>query len=280
MHEQQQQFAPWGTVTPTYWHTGQPEQPVQAAHLPQAQEAVTGKAEEPQTAPAPRPEQLVQAAHVPQAREAVPVKAEEAQPGPAPVPQAREEAAREPEPVHRPDAGERPEARGQASGLVDESQVPEAAQGGPPAEYQARISAIVASFDAPEDAARLAAAAVDAEQLDQAFTAQYGQQHPHTINLRELRGWLAYLQGQMGTAARWYLHTTGLQAQVWGSGHQVTQGSVQRAVHIWLSIPDARESLAVGQELLTMLTAVTGEDSGLSRKVRSRLESMGAQGGA
>ncbi|WP_329020887.1 hypothetical protein [Streptomyces sp. NBC_01601] len=277
MHEQQQQFAPWGTVTSTYWHIGQPEQPAQAAHVSQVQEAVPVKAEEPQATPAPQPEQLVQAAPVPQAREALPAKAEEAQPGPAPAPQAREEAAREPEPVHRPDAGQQPEAQGQAS---DQSPVPEAGQGGPPAEYQARISAIVASFDAPDDAARLAAAAVDAEQLDQAFTAQYGQQHPHTINLRELRGWLAYLQGQMGTAARWYLHTTGLQAQVWGSGHQVTQGSVQRAVHIWLSIPDAQESLAVGQELLAMLAAVTGEDSGLSRKVRSRLESMGAQGGA
>ncbi|MFF1737224.1 hypothetical protein [Streptomyces sp. NPDC058247] len=228
MHEQQQQFAPWGTVTPTYWHVGQPEQPVQAAHVPQTREA-----------PAP-----------------------------------------EPEPVHRPDADGQPEAQAQTSGAVNESQVSEAGSGGPPAEYQARISAIVAAFDAPDDAARLDGAAVDAEQLDQEFTAQYGQQHPHTINLRELRGWLAYLQGQMGTAARWYLHTTGLQAQVWGSRHQVTQGSVQRAVHIWLSIPDAGESFAVGQELLAMLAAVTGEGSGLSRKVRSRLESMGAQGGA
>ncbi|WP_371801573.1 hypothetical protein OHA38_43435 (plasmid) [Streptomyces sp. NBC_01732] len=230
-----------------------------------------------------QPEQLVEAAHVPQAREAGPVKAEEPQPTAAPAPQIRGEAGGKPETPRRSNADEQPEARTPAA--VDANQVAAhthgiAEQDGPPAEYRDRIKAITDAFGTPDDAARLATAAVEAERIDQEFVARYGQQHPNTISLRELRGWLAYLQGQMGVAARWYLHTTGLQVQVWGNGHQVTQGSVQRTVHIWLSIPDAQESFSIGQELLTMLAAVTGESSDLFRMVRSRLESMGAQGGA
>ncbi|MFE5847487.1 hypothetical protein ACFQ7N_38305 [Streptomyces niveus] len=143
-----------------------------------------------------------------------------------------------------------------------------------PREYRDQIAVVVGALDTPDNKVRLDSAAVLAEQLDQEFTQRYGPRHPHTINLRELRGWLAMVSGRPALAARWYLHTTALQVQVRGTGHQATRRSVQRTVHIWLSIPDARESLTIGRELLAMLTAVTGEDSSLSCKVRKRLKSM------
>ncbi|WP_432138604.1 hypothetical protein [Streptomyces sp. bgisy154] len=216
---------------------------------------------------------------MPHARGAGPATAEDAPPEAGP--QVQEESVEVPPTEHqRPHDSEPSAVRPEAAAERQQDAAGGGEPGGPPAEYRDRINDITAVFDAADDLARLAAAAVDAERLDQEFTARYGQQHANTINLRELRGHLAYLQGQLGVAVRWCLHTAGLQTQLWGSGHQVTQGSVQRAVHIWLSIPDPQESLTIGRELLTMLEAVTGEDSGLSRKVRARLEAMSTPGGA
>lgn len=148
----------------------------------------------------------------------------------------------------------------------------------PPVEYRDRINAIVTALSAPHDAARLANAAAAAGQLDQEFTQRYGERHANTINLRELRGQLSYQQGQLSVAVRWCLHTTGLQAQLWGRDHRLTRGSIQRAVRFWLDIPQGtQESLATGQEVLAMLTPLQGEDSTLHSMVRARLNAGGGQ---
>ncbi|WP_237498196.1 MULTISPECIES: hypothetical protein [unclassified Streptomyces] len=143
---------------------------------------------------------------------------------------------------------------------------------GPPAEYRDRVNAIVAALGTPHDAARLVGAAAAAGELDHEFTQRYGEQHANTINLRELRGQLAYQQGQLNVAVRWCLHTAGLQAQLWGRDHRLTRGSMQRAVHYWLSIPrGTQESADTGQELLAMLAPIMGEGSTLYSTVRARL---------
>ncbi|MFD8385196.1 hypothetical protein ACFV2X_42890 [Streptomyces sp. NPDC059679] len=147
----------------------------------------------------------------------------------------------------------------------------------PPEEYGERIAAITAAFNDPEDQALLASAGVDAEKLDEEITARFGSAHTHTINVRELRGWIAYLMGQSAVAARWYLHTTGLQTAAWGPDHSITQGSAQRAAHTWRSITDRTEAIALGPELVAMLAVVTGEDSQASQQVRARLDRMGAK---
>ncbi|MGW2600038.1 hypothetical protein [Streptomyces klenkii] len=147
----------------------------------------------------------------------------------------------------------------------------------PPEQYQQRIATITAAFNAPHDASALAEAGREAERLDEEITAQYGPEHVHTINIRELRGWLAYVKGEHSVATRWYLHTAGLQTAVWGAEHQSTQESARRAAHIWNAITDSREALALGTELLTMLAAVTGEDSKTCRYVRKRLGKLQAQ---
>ncbi|NSC25706.1 hypothetical protein FM076_33000, partial [Streptomyces albus subsp. chlorinus] len=138
----------------------------------------------------------------------------------------------------------------------------------PPEEYKERVAAITATFTPPHDPQRLQWAAHQAERLDQEATATYGPTHTHTISVRELRGWIARLQGDPAAATRWDLHITQLQAAAWGMQHRITRAGAQRAVRHWTEIPDPATRLALSKELLGMLSAVTGDNSGLSRHVR------------
>jgi hypothetical protein len=138
----------------------------------------------------------------------------------------------------------------------------------PPEEYRERVEAITATFTPPHDRRRLAWAAAQAEKLDQEATATYGQAHTHTISIREMRGWIAGLQGEPEVATHWDLHVVRLQATVWGIRHPVTLAGARRAVRHWTEIADPAARLALSKQLLSMLTAVTGDASSLSRHVR------------
>ncbi len=142
---------------------------------------------------------------------------------------------------------------------------------GPPPAYQDRINAVVATFGRPDDREALANAAVEAELLDQEFTAHYGQQHPHTVRLREIRGWLALLSGQPAVAARWYLHTTGLQIALHGAAHAETEASVRRALHTWQQVKDPAEVMLIGKDLARVVAAALGEGSEAARFIRARV---------
>ncbi|RPK32403.1 hypothetical protein EES39_38615 [Streptomyces sp. ADI92-24] len=142
---------------------------------------------------------------------------------------------------------------------------------GLPEEFRVRILAVTASFNTPQDAARLTEASVEAERLDQELTDRYGPRHPHTINIRELRGWLALVKGQPGDAARWYLHTTGLQTILYGPDHANTQGSVRRAIHAWQQVNDSAEVVQIGGNLAKAAAAVLGEGSDAARFIQARL---------
>ncbi|MCX4529890.1 hypothetical protein OG982_30065 [Streptomyces sp. NBC_01551] len=140
-----------------------------------------------------------------------------------------------------------------------------------PEEYQSRIAAITAVFATPDDAEGLAAAGVDAEILDRELTARFGERHAHTVNAREIRGWLALLAGQSAVAARWYLHTTGLQIALHGANHADAEASVRRAVYTWQQVKDPVEVVQVGRDLAKVVTAVLGEGSNAARFVQARL---------
>ena len=138
----------------------------------------------------------------------------------------------------------------------------------PPEEYRERVAAITATFAPPHDPQRLAWAAIQAERLDQEATATYGPTHTHTISIRELRGWIARLQGDPEAATHWDLHVIQLQGTAWGMHHTITRASAQRAARHWTEITDPTARLALSKQLLGMLIAVTGENSRLSRHVR------------
>ncbi|MDW8804359.1 hypothetical protein P1P68_06020 [Streptomyces scabiei] len=148
---------------------------------------------------------------------------------------------------------------------------PAAGEDGPPEEFRSRIASVTAAFEAPADRERLAAAGIEAEKLDLEITAQYGEQHANTVNIREIRGWLAHLSGQPGVAARWYLHTTGLQMTLHGANHPLAEGSVRRAVHTWQQVTDPAEVVQIGGDLARVAAAVLGEGSDIARFVQARL---------
>ncbi|MET8822542.1 hypothetical protein [Streptomyces rochei] len=141
-----------------------------------------------------------------------------------------------------------------------------------------RIASVASALHDPEDRHALGLAGVEAEKLDQELTQKYGQGHPHTVNIRELRGWIAHLAGDSETAARWYLHTTGLQISVHGPTHEQTQGSVRRAVHTWQQVTDPVAVVEIGSDLAKVVAAVLGPDSDAARFVQARVASSQAPG--
>ncbi|MFG2296426.1 hypothetical protein [Streptomyces sp. NPDC048603] len=148
-----------------------------------------------------------------------------------------------------------------------------------PQEYSGRIAGITEVMASPDDRDRLAWAAAEAEQLDRELAERFGEAHAHTINLRELRGWLALVSGQPATAARWYLHTTGLHSAAYGPTHPLTHSSAMRALHSWRQIRDDEQVLGLASELEVMLGKVTGEDSRPVEFVRTRAARRRAERG-
>ncbi|MFD4322248.1 hypothetical protein [Streptomyces sp. NPDC058548] len=239
MHDEHQQLRPWGTITPDFWDNGQG---------PDA-DAVTHESVRPAAAGLPEQAAAAEEVRRPAPSLAKPVTAE----------------------------GAAAEAAPRAEGVVTATEQRLAAassplaEEGPPAPYLDRINSVVAVFGRPDEREDLAAAAVEAEKLDQEFTAEYGQHHSHTIRIREIRGWLALLMEQPAVAARWYLHTTGLQIALRGATHADTEGSVRRALHTWRQVKDPAEVVRIGGDLAKVVAAVLGEGGDAARFVQTRI---------
>ncbi|MFE3608237.1 hypothetical protein [Streptomyces goshikiensis] len=174
-------------------------------------------------------------------------------------------------------AREEPVETAASAGPRSESGPEQQPEPAPPAEYQGRLAAVIAAIGASQDRPGLAAASIEAEKLDQELTAQFGEQHSHTVNIREIRGWLAFITGQPAIAARWYLHTTGLQIALRGARHEATHGSVARAIHTWQQVKNPAEVVEVGMRLAQVVTAVLGEGCEAARYIQGRLARYQAQ---
>lgn len=172
---------------------------------------------------------------------------------------------------HRPQASvpARPAEPPRPAPPADETPPP------PPERYRARIDAVSAAAR-DEDPARRAAAAVDAERLDEEITAAYGQHHIHTIQIRELRGWLAHMTGDHETAVRWHLHTAALQAATAGPAHPLTRAALRRAAHLWFSV-NGSAAVPLGTALLE-LASFDGTDSELHRHLTARMKTLTTNG--
>ncbi|MFC9817865.1 hypothetical protein ACFVJM_38115 [Streptomyces virginiae] len=141
-----------------------------------------------------------------------------------------------------------------------------------PAAYRDGILFVTSAFTSKEPET-LQRAIVEAERLNQAMTAEYGERDARTINVREMSGWLAHLTGRHADATRWYLHTVGLLSALFGNGDPRTRDSARRGVATWLAITDPSEAETLAPTVLAMAVAVDGEGSNTVRVVHQRMES-------
>lgn len=114
-------------------------------------------------------------------------------------------------------------------------------------------------------------AADRAASVDEQITAAYGPGHLHTINARELRGFIAHLAGDDITGCRWYLHTVGLRIQSFGTDDPGTRAAAREAAALWQRIQDPEELRLLGAEVIRVLTFIEGEGSRSVRATRARL---------
>ncbi|MFF6815209.1 hypothetical protein ACFZAG_35790 [Streptomyces sp. NPDC012403] len=118
------------------------------------------------------------------------------------------------------------------------------------------------------DAAALAA------RLDQDVTAEYGELHLHTIQVREVRGYLAALAGDHPSGLSWYLHAAQLRVTIQGPGHPDVEAATRRAYSLWLAMPPEADRQRLGTDLLTVAGDIHGPDSQIVRRIRERLYTL------
>ncbi|TLQ39014.1 hypothetical protein [Streptomyces marianii] len=113
-----------------------------------------------------------------------------------------------------------------------------------------------------------------ATELDREITAQYGEPHIHTIEVREVRGYLAHLTGDHAAAVGWYLHAARLRSGVQGRSHPDTAQATRRAYSLWRAMPATVDRHPHGVELLATVIDIHGPDAAVVHHTRKRLESL------
>ncbi len=123
----------------------------------------------------------------------------------------------------------------------------------------------VAQDGSLEDAAALAV------QLDRDVTGEYGEVHLHTVQVREVRGYLAALMGDHAVGLGLYLHAAQLRVSIQGPRHPEVEAATRRAYSLWRSFPPEADRQRLGAELLTVVTDIHGPDAPVVRHTRKRL---------
>lgn len=136
-----------------------------------------------------------------------------------------------------------------------------------PAAFRDQITAI----DTAVADGRLDEAAEVAAQADAQITAAHGPQHEYTVNVRELRGYIAHLRGQHADACQWYLHTAGIRLETLTPASPRTRDSARRAAAMWQQIGEPEVLRRMGVDLTTLLVTVEGPRSRAMKALRARL---------
>ncbi|MDA4888446.1 hypothetical protein PFZ55_16270 [Streptomyces sp. MS2A] len=117
----------------------------------------------------------------------------------------------------------------------------------------------------------LSDAAALAARIDRDATAEFGELDLLTIQVREVRGYLAALAGDHSSGLSWYLHAAQLRVTVQGPGHPDVEAATRRAYSLWRAVPPEPDRQRLGAALLTVATDIHGPDSPLVRHIRGRL---------
>ncbi|MFF1399353.1 hypothetical protein ACFVZD_36840 [Streptomyces sp. NPDC058287] len=110
-----------------------------------------------------------------------------------------------------------------------------------------------------------------AAQLDQEVTAEYGEAHLHTVQVREVRGYLAALMADHSTGLGWYLHAVQLRVTIQGPTHPDVDTATRRAYSMWKDLPPQADRQRLGTDLLTIAADIHGADAPLVRHIREQL---------
>ncbi|GLV87889.1 hypothetical protein Slala03_75780 [Streptomyces lavendulae subsp. lavendulae] len=113
------------------------------------------------------------------------------------------------------------------------------------------------------------------EDLDSAITATRGEVHLDTIQVREIRGYLAGLTGDPVTGLDWYLRTLRLRARLHGPHSPDTEAAARRAYSLWRTLP-ADTAQDTAPTLLATLTETMGPDSPAAKWTRRRSAELAA----
>ncbi|NEC33822.1 hypothetical protein [Streptomyces rubrogriseus] len=79
--------------------------------------------------------------------------------------------------------------------------------------------------------------------IDRDATAEYGVLHLHTIQIREVRG---YLAGDHASGLSWYLHAAQLHVTIQDPGHPDVEAATRRAYSLWRAIPPEPDRQRLG----------------------------------
>lgn len=119
--------------------------------------------------------------------------------------------------------------------------------------------------------ARLDEAALLASQLDRDTADEYGEGHMYTVQVREVRGYVAAMAGDFAGGVSLYLHTARLRLAIQGPSHPEVEQATLRAYSMWQAMPVTTERGLLGTELLDTVVAIHGEDAPLARETRQSL---------
>lgn len=123
-------------------------------------------------------------------------------------------------------------------------------------------------------AGNLPDAAALAARLDQDVTAEYGELHLHTVQVREVRGYLAALAGDHASGLSWYLHTAQLRVTIQSPGHPDVEAATLRAYSLWRAMPPQTDRQRLGTDLLTIATDIHGPGTPIVNRIRERLYTL------
>ncbi|MGW5851783.1 hypothetical protein ACWFQ8_28215 [Streptomyces sp. NPDC055254] len=130
--------------------------------------------------------------------------------------------------------------------------------------------AVLAAVMALAAAGDLDQASSRARRREEEVRGAFGDRHPELVDIGEVRGYLAHLAADHGTAVRRYLDVLRLRAELHGPDHPDTALAVRRTYSLWRAVP-AADALAVGPELLTTVISLQGPASVAGHHVANRL---------